>query len=248
MSSIDPRYIRQLLQAQLKPNLDGLSAAASESDDGADFADILNTIMMGVSDDRSAAPSYASTQAAENAAGRATTAATATPANSAYKAWNLMQLSSLYPQQVNSAAGSTSYDSIVEQAARQYGIDAKLIHSVIGAESGYRSNVVSAAGAKGLMQLMDGTARQMGVADSFDPAQNIFGGTRYLAGLLDRYDGNEAMALAAYNAGPARVEALKVRNDSELMAKITQLPLETQKYVAAVMAGRSSVSRIGQTD
>lgn len=100
---------------------------------------------------------------------------------------------------------------LLGQAGAQHHIDADLLASVIRAESGGRAHAVSRAGARGLMQLMPGTAQQLGVNDAFRPDQNIAGGTTYLDQLLNRYDPlNDthglALALAAYNAGPAAVD------------------------------------------
>jgi soluble lytic murein transglycosylase-like protein len=85
------------------------------------------------------------------------------------------------------------------------------------------------------MQLMDDTARGLGVTDSFDAQQNIHGGTKFLKYLLQKYNGNEAVALAAYNAGPGRIDQLGITNDRELKAKYKLLPRETQDYVMRVM-------------
>jgi soluble lytic murein transglycosylase-like protein len=91
-------------------------------------------------------------------------------------------------------------------AGTTYNVDADLLASVVRAESGGHARAVSRAGAQGLMQLMPGTANDLGVADSFAPTENIRGGTAYLDALLKRYSDNLALALAAYNAGPAAVD------------------------------------------
>ena len=96
-------------------------------------------------------------------------------------------------------------DELIEEAAAAHGISADLVRAVIEVESGFDPWSVSPAGAQGLMQLMPATARLMGVNDRLDPRQNVFGGTKYLSQILDRFDGNVALALAAYNAGPAKV-------------------------------------------
>lgn len=98
------------------------------------------------------------------------------------------------------------YAAYIREAAEKYDVDPRLISAVINAESSGRSRAVSPAGAKGLMQLMDGTARAMGVKNSFDPRQNIDGGTKYLKSMLDTFRGDHRLALAAYNAGPGAVQ------------------------------------------
>lgn len=98
-----------------------------------------------------------------------------------------------------------AYEPAIAAAGRHFAVDPNLIRAVIKAESNYNEQAVSPKGARGLMQLMPATAREMGVADVFDPAQNIHGGVKYLSRLLDALDGNLPLALAAYNAGPARV-------------------------------------------
>ncbi len=99
-----------------------------------------------------------------------------------------------------------AYERIIVRAAQEFGLDPVLIESVISQESAGRPDAVSSKGAKGLMQLMDETAEEMGVKNPFDPEENILGGVRYLRRLVDRWDGDLTKALAAYNAGPSAVE------------------------------------------
>jgi soluble lytic murein transglycosylase-like protein len=98
------------------------------------------------------------------------------------------------------------YSAQIRNAAHTYGLDPALVASVIAVESNFNSRAVSKKSALGLMQLLPETAAQMAVRNAFDPVENIDGGTRYLKQLLDRYDQNLALALAAYNAGPKRVD------------------------------------------
>lgn len=93
------------------------------------------------------------------------------------------------------------YQQAVLDVARSYGVDSALLHAVISVESRYSAKAVSNKGAVGLMQLMPGTAKRYGVADSFDPIQNLQGGTQYLRDLLKMFQGDLNLALAAYNAG-----------------------------------------------
>jgi len=112
----------------------------------------------------------------------------------------------------------------IAAAAERHGLDAKLLHALVLAESGYRPDAVSPAGAVGLTQLMPGTARELGVADRFDPVENLRGGAEYLARQLRRFQ-DVRLALAAFNAGPARVAAL---------GRIPRIP-ETEQYVESVV-------------
>jgi soluble lytic murein transglycosylase-like protein len=99
-----------------------------------------------------------------------------------------------------------STDQIVHEASEKQGVDSDFINSVIRQESAGNSHAVSPAGARGLMQLMPGTAQGLGVKDSFSPEENVHGGARYLRELLERYNGDAVKALAAYNAGPGAVD------------------------------------------
>lgn len=118
-------------------------------------------------------------------------------------------------------------ETLVARAAAQQGLDPALVHAVVQVESGFNPQAVSPAGAKGLMQLMDGTARALGVRDPFNAAENVAAGTRYLRQLLTQF-GDERLALAAYNAGPGAVR------------RYGGVPpfAETQRYVATVLALR----------
>ncbi|MBU66844.1 MAG: transglycosylase [Cupriavidus sp.] len=119
-----------------------------------------------------------------------------------------------------------AYRAEIDLASRDFGVEAALVRAVVHAESGYRSNVISRAGAQGLMQLMPATAERFSVKDPFDAAQNIRGGVAYLAWLLKRFDGNVDLALAGFNAGEGAV------------ARYSGIPpyAETQTYVARVKA------------
>jgi hypothetical protein len=116
-----------------------------------------------------------------------------------------------------------NFESLIQQAGQRHGVDASLIKAVIQAESGGNPLAVSPAGARGLMQLMPGTAAELGVTNSFDPAQNIMAGTSYLRRLLDRYRGDVKLALAAYNWGMGNLEK-----------RPEAMPKETRNYIAKV--------------
>src|SRR5687768_13291019 len=106
----------------------------------------------------------------------------------------------------NSTAKSAPYEAAITEHARRQQVAADLVRAVIQVESAFNPVAVSSKGAMGLMQLMPATARELGVRNPFDPDQNIRGGVAYLRRLLDRYDGNVELALAAYNAGMGNVE------------------------------------------
>lgn len=130
----------------------------------------------------------------------------------------------LVPSKSDVVSPADELDRIIEQAADAYGVDRDLIRSVVRVESGFEVRSTSPRGAKGLMQLMPDTARELGVKNSYDPVENIKGGTRYLKRLLDRYHGDMRLALAAYNWGMGNVE----RNPEKL-------PQETASYISRVL-------------
>lgn len=128
--------------------------------------------------------------------------------------------------------GNTKYDELINQYAMLNGVDPLLVKSIIKHESGFNPNAKSGEGAGGLMQLMPETARGLGCKNVYDPKENIAAGTKYIAQMLKRYDGNLSLALAAYNAGPGNVE--KYGN------KIPPIR-ETQNYVKNVMSTYSKI-------
>lgn len=122
------------------------------------------------------------------------------------------------------------YGPLISAAAEVFGLDESLLRAVVWQESRFREGVTSPKGAMGLMQLMPGTARGLGVVNAYDPIQNVAGGARHLRNLLRRYGGDVSMALAAYNAGEGSVQ------------KYRGIPpyRETQNYVAAITAKMAS--------
>lgn len=117
------------------------------------------------------------------------------------------------------------YEGYISAAARKHGVSPSLIRAVIKVESNFNPRAVSRAGACGLMQIMPETGKTLGIVDLFDPKENIFGGTQYLKELLTQFQGSLPLALAAYNAGPDKVQS---RNG------IPRIP-ETRSYVRRVM-------------
>lgn len=124
-----------------------------------------------------------------------------------------------------SSGDARQYDGIISEAANLYQLPESFIRAVMRVESNFNPNVVSHAGAMGLMQLMPRTARSMGVADPFEPRQNVLGGARYLRILANRFSGDLVLTVAAYNAGEGAVE------------KYNGIPPyeETQRYVRRVL-------------
>lgn len=128
-------------------------------------------------------------------------------------------------------SSNLTIEEAVNNASRKYGVDRDLIMAVIKQESSFNPNATSHAGAQGLMQLMPGTARELGVTNSYDIEQNIDGGTRYLKSMLEMHGNSKQLALAAYNAGPGTLKKRGV----DTVEEISKLPSETRNYVQKVM-------------
>ena len=116
--------------------------------------------------------------------------------------------------------------SIIEKAAETYNLPVQLIEEVVRHESNFQINAKSSAGASGLMQLMPETAKSLGVKNIFDPVENVMAGSKYLRQMLDKYNGNIELALAAYNAGPGNVDKYKGIPPFE----------ETKNYVKSIIS------------
>lgn len=138
---------------------------------------------------------------------------------------NTGEATSRHAPSVGRRVESREVGTLVDRYADHYRLDPKLVHAVIRAESGYNPRAVSPKGARGLMQLMPATARELDVEDAFDPASNIAGGTRYLRRMLDQFAGSVELALAGYNAGPEAVRRF---------GGIPPYP-ETRRYVTRIL-------------
>jgi soluble lytic murein transglycosylase-like protein len=216
--NIDPRVMSQLLKLQMLNSSTLISGGTTDPErSSSDFSAILQSFL-----------------------GQASTnpeSVTADQLTSSFLPSNVLGMNQSYSplQSLSSKSMPENYEALINQASNRFGVDSSLIKAVIDQESSFNSNAVSSAGAKGLMQLMDDTGNGLGVTDPFDPQQNVHAGTLFLSTLLKKYNGNEGTALAAYNAGPGRVDRLGIRNDQELQQKLHLLPKETRDYVSKVL-------------
>lgn len=144
------------------------------------------------------------------------------------------------PPEAPSPSKSASFDAIIEKYADDYQLDASLIRSIIATESNFNHKAVSPKGARGLMQLMPATAQRLGVRNSFDPEDNIRGGVKYFRSLMDSFNNDLDLSLAAYNAG------------ENLVRRLGRIPdyRETKDYVASVKRkyGRNEVAQLPPQD
>ena len=138
----------------------------------------------------------------------------------------------IYSNTASTAFQKADYSSkskiknLISKVSRKHGVDEKLVNALVNQESGFNPNAKSKVGAMGLMQLMPATAKGLGVTNPMDPEQNVEGGVKYLKSMLDKYNGNIILALAAYNAGPGAVD------------KYDGVPpyKETQNYVKSILS------------
>ncbi|MBI4681065.1 MAG: lytic transglycosylase domain-containing protein [Nitrospirae bacterium] len=158
---------------------------------------------------------------------------TNTPENSQYK--KIISESKPQPQSKKNVPNTAHYHQIVRSKSAKYNVEPSLVKAVIKTESNWDAAVVSQKGAMGLMQLMPSTANDMDVRNPFNPEENIEGGIRYLRYLLNKFDGDITLALAAYNAGPKTVEKF---------GSIPPIP-ETQQYVKQVLSIYKNGSKSG---
>ncbi|GEB76539.1 lytic transglycosylase domain-containing protein [Sporolactobacillus inulinus] len=222
--AVNPSTMAQLLSLSLYSGIQSQSSdqqspfSSTDHDAAQLFGSLLTMMMNGSYSNSSSGRSIPSE--------RSSSASSLSSTNTDQMLWQ--QLADTLPTRniTDSLKKSNSdYDVIIQEMSAKYSVPAPLIRSVIDTESGGNPNATSSSGAMGLMQLMPGTAAELGVTNPYDPAQNIEAGTRYLSHLIKRYNGDDRLALAAYNAGSGAVQKY---------GGVPPFP-ETQTYVSKVL-------------
>lgn len=224
---MDARAIRTLMDIQAMQTLGSVQTLANGQDSGSSlFSMVINDVMNGMASDAPSMETLSFQSFGMLGGLQSINSLQYAGLNSVYMPEGLHSAVSVsIPAAIRSNANSeTDFSDFIRSAAETYRLPENLIASVIKQESNFNSSAVSRAGAMGLMQLMPGTARLLGVTDGFDPEQNIMGGAKYLRQMLDQF-GNIETALAAYNAGPGNVR------------KYGGIPpfRETEQYVSKVL-------------
>ncbi len=224
---MDTRTIRTLMEIN---TLQSLGAVQTQTEQNSTFPSMFNTLMEEMLDNTSKTDSLSSVSSTLLGNFDNIESLHYDGKNGVFEPSSLSAILSAAQQNSavpmkNTSIGNDSYRDIISQAANKYNLPDKLISAVIKQESNFKNGVVSHAGAQGLMQLMPGTAKFLGVKDSFDPVQNVMGGAKYLRQMLNQFGGDIELALAAYNAGPGNVK----KHDGIPPFK------ETQQYVKRVL-------------
>jgi soluble lytic murein transglycosylase-like protein len=194
----------------------------------------------------SATPAHAQIFSWVDADGRLVVSNVAPGTNLGIAAYDVPQADGIRATRYVAPERSRSFDEVISQHAARNGVRKDLVRAVIQVESAFNPRAVSNKGAMGLMQLMPDTARQFGVSNAFDPDENVRGGVAYLRQLLDRYDGDERLALAAYNAGPGAVDrhgqtVPPFRETRDYVSRVNRLAGEGR---ATDSGGRSRIYRV----
>ncbi len=225
-----------MANSMMMSSMSGLSGGSGGGDSGSSISSMMSMMMLNnmMQQQNSLSALQSSAATAASAADPASASTPASPAAAAAAAY----------QNAAVPTSPTAYEELIQQAAAEYALSPALIKGVIRAESSFRPQDVSSAGAQGLMQLMPGTAAELGVTDPFDPAQNVDGGARYLKQMIERYGGDVRVALAAYNCGPGRVDSLDIT--SAQSPGYERLSANVRAYVDRVLRFSSAYESYGE--